>query len=175
VPEDDASQESRTVKNSQTALQNESRSSRTLSPVQSLVLTLVIPSLYLVGLLVAWFGPMHFGFGTRWLVYVGLTLGLSGLLLWIVAMVQLGRSLAVLPGGDQLVTHGVYRYIRHPVYWAIVLTFAGLFLAVGSTYGMIYLAVVVVPLNLVRARFEDRGLLKQFGEQYQAYRERTWF
>lgn len=170
MPEDDAPRESSNASGAPAK-----RAGRTLSPLQELILTLVIPSLYLVGLLVAWFGPKNFGFGTRWLVYAGLTVGLSGLLLWIVAMAQLGRSLAVLPGGDRLVTHGVYRYLRHPVYWAIVLTFAGLFLAVGSTYGMIYLAGVVVPLNVVRARFEERALLEKFGESYRTYRRQTWF
>lgn len=169
MPEDEVPPQSRT------APEGRVPSGRKLSPVQSLLLTVAIPSLYLGALLVAWFAPMHFGFGTRWLVYVGLTVGLSGLLLWIVAMAQLGRSLAVLPGGDRLVTHGVYRYVRHPVYWAIVLTFAGLFLAVGSTYGMIYLAGVVLPLNIVRARLEDRALLETFGDRYKEYRERTWF
>ena len=175
MPEDDTPQRPRMPQQPRTSQGSPAFSGRTLSPIKSLVLTLVIPSLYLGGLLVAWFAPMQFGFGTRWLVYVGLAAGLSGLLLWIVAMAQLGKSLAVLPGGDRLVTHGVYRYIRHPVYWAIVLTFFGLFLAVGSTYGMIYLGVVVVPLNIVRARCEDRALLAQFGDAYRAYRQRTWF
>ncbi|CAI2719455.1 methyltransferase family protein [Nitrospina watsonii] len=146
-----------------------------MSPVKSLVLTVAIPSLYLGALLVAWLGPKHFGFGVRPLVYVGLTVGLSGLLFWTVAMAQLGRSLAVLPGGDRLVDHGVYRYVRHPVYWGIVLTFLGLFLAVGSMYGMVYLFIVVVPLNIVRARQEERTLQTRFGEAYDTYRQQTWF
>ncbi|MCF8723242.1 protein-S-isoprenylcysteine O-methyltransferase Ste14 [Nitrospina gracilis] len=146
-----------------------------MSPVKSLVFTIAIPSVYLGALLVAWLGPKHFGFGVRPLVYAGLTVGLSGLLFWIVAMVQLGKSLAVLPGGDRLVSRGVYRCVRHPVYWGIVLTFFGLFLAVGSVQGMVYLFVVVVPLNIVRARQEERAMQKKFGEAYTRYRRQTWF
>ena len=55
------------------------------------------------------------------------------------------------------------------------MTLFGLFLAVGSRYGMIYFFVVVVPLNIVRARFEEKALRCKFGEQYDAYCTQTWF
>lgn len=162
VPEPDAGREA------------EGPAAETMSPIKGLLLTVAIPSVYLGALLVAWLGPKHFGFGVRPLVYAGLTIGLSGLLFWIVAMAQLGKSLAVLPGGDRLVSRGVYRYVRHPVYRGIEFTFFGLFLAVGSVQGMIYLFVVVVPLNIVRARQEERALQNKFGEAYAAYRRQTW-
>jgi protein-S-isoprenylcysteine O-methyltransferase Ste14 len=146
-----------------------------LSPAKAAMVTVLVPSLYLLALGVAWFAPKHFGFGIRSLVYAGLTVGLSGVALWIVAMIHLGKSLAVLPGGERLVTRGVYRYLRHPVYLGIDMTLFGLFLAVGSTYGMIYFVVVVVPLNIIRSRFEEKALLKKFGDSYEAYRQQTWF
>ena len=138
-------------------------------------MTVLVPSLYFVALVVAWFAPKHFGFGLRPLVYVGLTVGLSGVALWMVAMAHLGKSLAVLPGGERLVTHGVYRYLRHPVYVGIDMTLFGLFLAVGSTYGMIYFCLVVVPLNIIRSRFEEKALMQKFGDDYNTYRQKTWF
>ena len=146
-----------------------------LSPAKAAVVTVLVPSLYLLGLAVAWFSPKYFGFGIRPLVYVGLTVGLSGIALWVVAMAYLGKSLAVLPGGDRLVTRGVYRYFKHPVYLGIDMTLFGLFLAVGSTVGMIYFFVVVVPLNIIRSRFEEKALLQKFGDSYEAYRKQTWF
>jgi protein-S-isoprenylcysteine O-methyltransferase Ste14 len=146
-----------------------------LSPAKAAVVTVLVPSLYLLALVVTWLAPKHFGFGIRPLVYVGLTVGLSGVALWIVAMIHLGKSLAVLPGGERLVTRGVYRYLRHPVYLGIDMTLFGLFLAVGSTVGMIYLFVVVLPLNSVRSRLEEKALLQKFGDQYQTYRQYTWF
>ena len=146
-----------------------------LSPIRAAVLTVLVPSLYLLALAITWFAPKHFGFGMRPLVYVGLTVGLSGVALWIVAMACLGKSLAVLPGAERLVTHGVYRFIRHPVYLGIDMTLFGLFLAVGSTVGMIYFCLVVIPLNIIRSRLEDKALLKKFGDQYQSYRQQTWF
>ena len=148
---------------------------KSLSPGKAAALTVLVPSLYLVALVVAWFAPKHFGFGIRPLVYVGLTVGLSGVALWTVAMMYLGKSLAVLPGGDRLVTHGIYKYLRHPVYLGIDMTLLGLFLAVGSTAGMIYLFVVVLPLNILRSRLEEKALLQKFGDAYSTYRQQTWF
>ncbi len=146
-----------------------------LSPGKAAALTVGVPLLYLLALAIAWFAPKHFGFGFRPLIYAGLTVGLSGVALWTVAMVHLGKSLAVLPGGDRLVTHGVYQYLRHPVYLGIDMTLFGLFLAVGSAYGMIYFFVVVLPLNIIRSRLEEKALLKKFGDPYQTYRQHTWF
>ena len=146
-----------------------------LSPAKAAIVTVLVPSLYLLALGVAWFAPKHFGFGIRPLVYVGLTVGLFGVALWMVAMVHLGKSLAVLPGGDRLVTRGVYRYFRHPVYLGIDMTLFGLFLAVGSTVGMIYFFAVVVPLNIIRSLLEEKALLQKFGDSYEAYRQQTWF
>ncbi len=146
-----------------------------LSPAQAAIVTVLVPSLYLLALVVAWFSPKHFGFGIRPLVYAGFTVGLSGVVLWIVAMIHLGKSLAVLPGGERLVTHGVYKVLRHPVYLGIDMTLFGLFLAVGSTVGMIYFFVVVLPLNIIRSRFEEKALLRKFGDPYKTYRQQTWF
>ena len=47
-----------------------------LSPGKAAALTVLVPSLYLIGLAVAWLTPMHFGFGLRPLIYIGLTVGL---------------------------------------------------------------------------------------------------
>ena len=148
---------------------------KSLSPGKALALTIAVPSLYLLALALAWWAPKDFGFGQRPLVWLGLGVGLTGISLWIVAMFHLGKSLAVLPGGDRLVTHGVYKILRHPVYLGIDLTLLGLFLAIGSTYGLAYLVLVVLPLNVARARLEEKFLLEKFGETYRTYRDQTWF
>jgi protein-S-isoprenylcysteine O-methyltransferase len=146
-----------------------------LTPGKALLVTIVVPSLYLVALAVAWWSPKNFGFGIHWLAGTGLGIGLFGLSLWVVSMVQLGRSLAVLPGTEKLITTGIYKFLRHPIYVGIDLTLAGLFLALGSTYGFLYLGLVVLPLNIVRSRLEEKALLQKFGEPYRDYLSRTWF
>jgi protein-S-isoprenylcysteine O-methyltransferase Ste14 len=147
---------------------------KNLSPNQRFLLNIVVPLAYLFPLLLAYFGPKNFGFGFRGLVYTGLSIGAVGVVLWIVAMWNLGSSLAVLPGTDQLVTKGVYRVFRHPVYIGIVLTLTGLFVACGSVPCLIYVMVVVIPLNVFRAKAEEEVLLEQLGPAYQQYRDSTF-
>jgi protein-S-isoprenylcysteine O-methyltransferase Ste14 len=146
-----------------------------LSSNQRFLLNILVPSLYLLPLVFAYLGPKNFGFGYDELVYAGLSVGAVGVTLWVLAMLTLGPSLAVLPGTDRLVTRGVYRYLRHPVYVGIVLTLSGLFLACGSTICLAYVLVVVIPLNVFRARTEEQVLREQIGESYQHYRDTTFF
>ena len=145
-----------------------------LSSNQRFALNLLVPFLYLLPLIVAWFSPKNFGFGYSQLVGPSLAVGMMGLLLWILAMLHLGKSLAVLPGAESLVARGVYRYIRHPIYVGITLTLLGLLFACGSVFGMAYFFVVVIPLNLFRARQEEKALAEKFGDHYLQYRDKTW-
>ncbi len=139
------------------------------------MLNILVPMLYLVPLVLAYAGPKNFGFGLPGLVYAGLSIGAVGVLLWIAAMWSLGSSLAVLPGTDHLVTHGVYRVFRHPIYIGIVLTLSGLFVACGSMPCLIYVFMVVIPLNIFRAQTEEKVLLEQLGSAYQQYKDSTLF
>ena len=148
---------------------------KNLSSNQRFLLNILIPSLYLLPLVFAYLGPKNFGFGYDEFVYAGLSVGVVGVILWILAMLTLGSSLAVLPGTDRLVTRGVYRYLSHPVYVGIVLTLSGLFLACGSAICLAYVLVVVIPLNIFRARTEEQVLREQLGESYQHYRDTTFF
>lgn len=74
------------------------------------------------------------------------------------------------PAAPKLVTGGLYRFVRHPIYsfsllalWCIPLvSWNTLALLVGLS---IYL--------LVGALFEERKLVAEFGDAYRAYRRRT--
>lgn len=146
-----------------------------LSPNKRFALNVLIPSLYFVSLAAAYFSPKNFGFGIPELAWFGWGAGLIGVSLWALSMINLGRSLGILPGADRLVTAGLYKYFRHPMYLGITLTLFGLFLALGSIFGMVYLAVVILPLNIIRARLEEKALWEKFGEHYESYRGKTLF
>jgi protein-S-isoprenylcysteine O-methyltransferase Ste14 len=146
---------------------------KSISSNQQFALNIFVPMLYLLPLVFAYLGPKNFGFGFRVLVYMGLSVGAVGVFLWIAAIWSLGSSLAVLPGTDQLVTNGVYRIFCHPIYIGIFLTLTGLFVASGSLPCLIYVGVVVIPLNIFRAKAEEEVLLEQFGSAYQQYKKST--
>lgn len=72
-----------------------------------------------------------------------------------------------------LVTHGIYRDIRHPMYaahllWAVA---QGLLLE-NWLAGWIFL-VVFIPLYLLRVPQEEQMMLDQFGQEYRDYMART--
>ena len=145
------------------------------TPNQKFFLDISIPSLYLLPLLIVFFLPKNFGFGNEDLVPYSLAIGMSGLALWIIGMAYLGKALRILPGADIIVARGVYHFIRHPIYVGIVFTHFGLFFACGSTFGMIYLFVIIIPLNIIRAQLEEEAMLAKFGDRYRTYHNLTWF
>jgi protein-S-isoprenylcysteine O-methyltransferase Ste14 len=76
-------------------------------------------------------------------------------------------------GQHSLVTSGIYRHIRHPMYtahllWAIA---QGLLLS-NWLAGWTFL-VLSVPLYIVRIPKEEQMMLDHFGEEYRAYQSRT--
>jgi protein-S-isoprenylcysteine O-methyltransferase Ste14 len=148
---------------------------RNLTPNFRFVLNILIPSSYFLIVAITYFGPKNFGFGFPAIVLPALIIGFSGLILWVVSMMNLGFSFAVLPGSKQLVKRGVYKYIRHPMYCGINVTLGGLVIASGSYLGLIVYLVLAIPLNIIRSRWEERALLEEFGNSYIAYKKNTWF
>jgi protein-S-isoprenylcysteine O-methyltransferase Ste14 len=80
----------------------------------------------------------------------------------------------------RLITHGVYRRIRHPMYIALLLMYIALLLySVGQTLvlpnwvaGPSYLVAFAI-LVVFRVHAEERMMLEQFGDEYAAYMART--
>jgi len=105
---------------------------------------------------------------------VGSVLLAAGLLLVFVARFQLGRSFSVTAQARKLVTHGLYSRIRNPIYVFGTLAIIGLCLILQKP-GIWLLVVFVVAMQTVRARKEARILEAKFGDEYRAYRSRTWF
>jgi protein-S-isoprenylcysteine O-methyltransferase Ste14 len=112
------------------------------------------------------------GTGVTRLGYVIAALGLA-LAVW--AGVTMGQSLSPFPKPRrraELVDHGPFRVLRHPIYVGGALFFAGLSL-VFSAWGLALTAVLAV-FWLAKARLEERHLLERFPE-YAEYRRRTLF
>ncbi len=104
----------------------------------------------------------------------GMVLLLTGFVLWTVARFQLGASFAIKAEARHLVTHGLYSKIRNPIYvfgsWVI----AGGILAFANPPWLL-IFVLLVPLQLWRAKKESSVLEAAFGDEYRQYRAGTWF
>jgi protein-S-isoprenylcysteine O-methyltransferase Ste14 len=73
---------------------------------------------------------------------------------------------------QKLVTTGVYRYIRHPLYLGQILLFSSIPLIFSSLYGFL-ISLIVIPLFLHRIAIEEKAMTERFGENYTIYSERT--
>ncbi len=70
-------------------------------------------------------------------IVVGLALVVAGALLGLAAGRRLGRALTPTPvpiAGAGLRTDGAYRWVRHPIYSAVLLMVAGYVIAIGSIW-----------------------------------------
>jgi protein-S-isoprenylcysteine O-methyltransferase Ste14 len=99
-----------------------------------------------------------------WVWMVGQVLVLAGFVLMIVASLRLGRGLTATPvpaARGQLVTGGLYRYVRHPIYTGVLLVVAGLTLRSGSFVTLTVAAVTVVFFDR-KARWEEAQLRERY-------------
>lgn len=73
----------------------------------------------------------------------------------------------------QLVTEGIYRRIRHPMYSALALYSIGLALVIPNWVAGPSNLIALAILFLCRIRAEERMMVDGFGDEYAAYAART--
>jgi protein-S-isoprenylcysteine O-methyltransferase Ste14 len=76
----------------------------------------------------------------------------------------------------QLVTTGLYRFSRNPMYVGVMLILIGEAILFSSTSLCAYVAFAWIAFQLFIWRFEEPRLIKDFGKEYNAYRKqvRRW-
>ncbi|MCR6097305.1 isoprenylcysteine carboxylmethyltransferase family protein [Salipaludibacillus agaradhaerens] len=77
---------------------------------------------------------------------------------------------------DLLVTEGLYKRTRNPMYLGFLIMLLGLAVVLGSLSPFIVVVGFFIITNLWYIRFEERMLEKKFGETYRAYKKsvRRW-
>ncbi len=75
-----------------------------------------------------------------------------------------------------LVTGGVYRFTRNPIYLGLALLYAGSALAPNSGVALVLLPAVLALVQIGVIRREERYLERKFGDDYRRYRAsvRRW-
>ena len=78
---------------------------------------------------------------------------------------------------ERLVTGGLYRHVRNPMYVAVVAVITGQALALGQPVLLGYAAAVWITVASFVRWYEEPALARQFGAQYEAYRHsvRAWW
>jgi protein-S-isoprenylcysteine O-methyltransferase Ste14 len=75
------------------------------------------------------------------------------------------------PTSRQLTVGGPYRYVRNPLYLAIVMAVTGQALLFGRPVLLVYAAVLLAAFVAFVRWYEEPTLARRFGEQYEVYRK----
>lgn len=121
------------------------------------------------------FAPVPF-IAPVFLRYAGLALTFVGFLLGVGAFIEFRKARTTLaPHGTvkQLVTSGVYRFTRNPIYLGFLLMVIGLPLNSGLYWGMPLAPFFAMTMNRLVIEKEEAYLEKKFREGYAAYRSRV--
>jgi protein-S-isoprenylcysteine O-methyltransferase Ste14 len=105
------------------------------------------------------------------LYVVSLSLISGGFFLALWALLTLRRSISIFPEARELVTHGPYHLVRHPMYLGELMATAGLTIQYLSLASMT-VATVHFTFQVVRMNFEER-VVKSIHPAYACYTART--
>jgi protein-S-isoprenylcysteine O-methyltransferase Ste14 len=110
----------------------------------------------------------------KFIAYSSLGFALFGVLIVLLAVLQLNKNLSPFPTpveNSSLLTNGMFKYVRHPIYTGIILTtvFFGIF--EGSLW-KILVGFSLFVLFYFKSNYEEQLLLNEF-EQYSTYMKTT--
>ncbi len=111
-----------------------------------------------------------------WVLAAGVTTLWLGVAFRLWAVFTLGRFFkltVVIQESHRVVDRGPYRWLRHPSYTGALIAAAGIGLAEGDWLGLAIIVIGVLTAYLIRIPVEERAMLAEFGEDYEAYAART--
>lgn len=135
---------------------------------------------YVAALVIYAFAPSLFDWAVfnlpNWVRWIGavITLG-SVLLIWWVQWaldVQFDTTLHT-QANHQLITHGPYRWVRHPMYSALFLMGLGWLLLTANWFIGAPLMIGIIVVVFMRVENEEGVLIDLFGDEYREYMQRT--
>ena len=109
---------------------------------------------------------------TRWPAMVLFALGFAGIA-GVVAFRRAGTSPNPYRQASELVTDGIYRFTRNPMYVGFTLWYLAAAVWRNSLWPFLFLPIVLLVMLYGVILREERYLERQFGDAYRAYRARV--
>lgn len=109
------------------------------------------------------------------LVYLGYMFATFGTIIMVKStkQIHLKQFLGLSPveKSSELITHGLYAWVRHPLYLGLILIFLG-YVLVSPTYtALIHFCCLILYLPF-GIYFEEKNLIAQFGKTYLEYQQK---
>ncbi|NHI91335.1 MAG: isoprenylcysteine carboxylmethyltransferase family protein [Candidatus Lokiarchaeota archaeon] len=108
--------------------------------------------------------------------YIGMGVLITGGILMVASRIQLGKfatPVIQIDKDHEIISTGLYKYIRHPMYLGGILMMTGPFLIFKSLIALICMLIFNIILLTKRMDKEEGMLQKGLGEQYKSYMKRT--
>ncbi len=107
----------------------------------------------------------------------GIVIGLLGVIVMVIGALQFRLQKTTLnpltPDASTLVTSGIYRITRNPMYLGMLLLLTGVAVTLNGATALLLLPVFVVYMNRYQIAPEERFLLHKFGQPYQDFMRST--
>jgi protein-S-isoprenylcysteine O-methyltransferase Ste14 len=110
----------------------------------------------------------------NWLNVLVIVIAGFGIFICGITILQLNKNLTPFPTpvtGGNLITNGMFRYVRHPIYTGLILFFCAYALYSGSV-GKLLVAILIAILLYFKSLYEESQLEKAY-PHYPAYKQRT--
>ena len=141
----------------------------TSSLLKTLIFTILVPGTVCVYVPLRLLGPGPHPL--KWLGLLPVTAGIAVYLwcAWDFATAGRGTPL-VFDAPKRLVARGLYRFVRNPMYWGILLILLGEALGFGSSAILYYALLVALLFHAFVVFYEEPALRRKFGPSYEQYR-----
>lgn len=107
---------------------------------------------------------------------VAISIGLGGFIVMMWAWWQFKeQEVAICPtdATDHLITDGIYRFTRNPMYLGMIMMLFGIAVFLGSLPFYLAAAAYFAIINWAFCPFEEEKLARAFEQEYQNYRSRV--
>ncbi len=118
--------------------------------------------------------PISHNYMVQW---IGLGIALAGFVIHVTAIYTLGKffkTVIIIQDQHQLISNGLYKYFRHPSYFAGMIILLGMGLMLNNWYGLLLILIIPFLTFIYRIKTEEKVLIQKFGQQYLDYRKKTW-
>jgi len=108
--------------------------------------------------------------------YFGAASVLLGAALAVLGLYQLRKArttVAAFHEPEHLVTGGVYRFTRNPIYLGLALMLAGADILLGTHCLLVPMLVFLIAVDRWVVRREEKTIARKFGKEYEDYRSKT--